>query len=76
MKKTCFFVLGLILSAITLSSCEKCIDCKYQYKLAGEDTSKVYPQVCGSSKELDKQESMVNAEAAIDNGATVTCERK
>jgi hypothetical protein len=76
MKKTFLFACAIFFAAFIFSSCEKCIDCKYEYKLAGDDTSKVYPQVCGSKTELDKQESVVNAEAAADNGATVTCERK
>lgn len=76
MKKIFLSAAGLFLATLIFSSCEKCINCRYDYKLAGEDTSKVYPEVCGSKKELDKQESIVNAEAATDNGATVTCERK
>lgn len=76
MKKFLLLACGIAFAVFTFSSCEKCIDCKYEYKLGGQDTSKVFPQVCGSKTELDKQESIVNAEAATDNGAAVTCERK
>ncbi len=69
------FAFVISISFLT-SSCEKCSSCQYAYKLAGEDTSRVYPETCGSSKELDAFEATVNADAAADNGAVATCTRK
>jgi NADH:ubiquinone oxidoreductase subunit F (NADH-binding) len=76
MKK--LVLISLIAAGFTFihSSCEKCVNCRYDYKLAGIDTSRVFPETCGSKKEIERFESTVNAAAAQDNGATVSCIEK
>ena len=75
--KRIFAIFAFVISiSMFTSSCEKCTNCQYSYKLAGVDTSRVYPETCGSGKDLDAFEATVNADAAADNGAVATCDRK
>ena len=76
MKRLIAIFTFVVSVSLLSTSCEKCSSCQYAYKLAGEDTSRVYPETCGTGKELDAFEASVNADAASDNGAVATCTRK
>lgn len=73
MKKLFTLFAATALSAMIFASCTKCTTCSYQYQIAGKDSVKTYPEQCGNKKVLDNYRSTVNAAAATDNGATVTC---
>jgi hypothetical protein len=73
MKKLIFSVSFLFLVSMAFTSCTKCTTCSYTYKYVGKDSTRLYPEECGSSKELDNFRIKVNADAALNNGATVTC---
>ena len=63
-----------LISIVGLSSCNKCKQCSYKYKISGVDTSKSFVKECGSAKTLDKYVSSSKAEAARYNAISDTCE--
>lgn len=76
MRNIFTFFAAAILTSMIFASCSKCSTCSYSYKYLGKDSSKAYPETCGNKKELDNYRQSVNAAAAADNGATVTCTEK
>ncbi|MCC6253143.1 MAG: hypothetical protein IT238_11860 [Bacteroidia bacterium] len=76
MKNIFTFLTVAAISAMIFASCTKCSTCSYSYKYLGKDTVKTYPETCGNKEEISNYKQLVNTEASIDNGATVSCTDK
>lgn len=65
-------ILGVAFSTAFLTSCEQCSTCTYTYRLDGVDSTKAFPQECGSKKDIENYETIVRTES-VKKGGTVTC---
>ncbi|MFN4233830.1 MAG: hypothetical protein ACK4IK_03375 [Bacteroidia bacterium] len=62
----------IALSALTFTSCRKCVTCYYKYKTGGNWDVYMYPEECGKKKDLERFRNECKAEAATRN-TTCTC---
>lgn len=71
MKKLFFIAVSLIV-VMAVSSCKKCVTCQYEYDYVGQKVTKVFPQKCGSSKDVNTYKDAAEAEAKR-YGTAATC---
>lgn len=64
--------LSIIAIVFAYSSCKKCVTCRYEYEYLGQKVEVVYPQECGTSKQIKDFKADVEADAKM-HGSEYTC---